>query len=86
MAESTQSRTADRETITFVIYEEVTRTYKVPVQHLREMGLPTTREELSDTTELHLQDIHEDSLTDAVEDLEPYDVSVQERRISFPSD
>jgi len=70
-------------TITFLIYEETTTTYKVPVTHLRALGLPATPEELS---ELHILDIDDDSLFAAVEDIAPVEFAVTERQISFPTD
>jgi hypothetical protein len=77
---------AAEETVTIVVYEETLTTYRVPVEVLRDLGLPTTPEELSDTTELTMQDIDEERIMDAVDGIKEFEFAVQERQISFPTD
>ncbi|MET0885810.1 MAG: hypothetical protein ABWX92_05100 [Mycetocola sp.] len=72
--------------ITVVVYEEIESTYRVPLSRFRELNLPETRDELSDTTELQFNDIDVDTLMDALEGIEPIEYAVQERRMSFPTD
>ncbi|MET0887244.1 MAG: hypothetical protein ABWX92_12405 [Mycetocola sp.] len=72
--------------ITVVVYEEIESTYRVPVSRLRELNLPETRDELSDTTALQFNDIDVDTLMDALEGIEPIEYAVQERQMSFPAD
>lgn len=71
--------------ITVVITEETRAVYKVPVSRLRDLQLPTTRDQLADTDDLQHEDIDEEMLMDAIDGIEPAEYAVQERQISFPT-